>query len=179
MADIDWEALARRVGALSDTSTKRSYEGQAGAVETRAALATLLGDDVVRSAVRHAVSLKPGAALAANVVAEVRGRVAMDECLRLYRELENEDLRLNAVRILYDAGDGAVLPFLNELLRDPSPKLHRVVASVVYKLAMGAEIEAADALAILEPMATAADDEVRSQAAHLLPAIRELADQAT
>ena len=170
---IDWETLARRVHAL-ESETDEGTRVHVGDVETRRALTILLGEDTVRAAVRHAVSLEVGAALAASVVATVRGPVASDECTRLYREATEESVRVSAIRLLNDAGDATVVPFLMECSRVPSADLRTTAAWVAYKLAMGSTIDREDALAILVPLSRDPDGHVRTQAVEFLVAVRAL-----
>jgi len=158
MPKINWEELATEVGALSD-------RGEAGGSEyARKALAAVLGDAEIVSAVHTFISLEPGAELARNVLRLLRPGVAMQECHRVFRSSSEIGERQLAVALLVSAADRTALDWIDEFLDDPDSVIQSWGAKVLLELVFEECVEETEIETLLEKAEHHPNGDVREMA---------------
>ena len=113
---MQWQRFATDLGYVPGNG-----EVFDGGVNARAAIAVLLGDDVLRSAVDSCVEFDPGAALAGSVLSLLKPAVARDYCLQIVRHDPDTSRRQFAAALFKDMATAGDLPVVDELLRHPDP----------------------------------------------------------
>lgn len=161
---IDWEAIARHVGALNPS-------GESGGDHlAKAALADLLGEDELRRAVHHYVRRDPGAELVRSVLWLLRPRTAARECYRIFRGSPHLEERRAAVELLRVVGDAAALPWVEELLDDPDPEIQSWGAGLVDQLVWAELVDDDD----IEPWIVRAEAHENEQVRRVAAFVREV-----
>jgi hypothetical protein len=109
---VDWEALARQLGVFEDDEIYSS--GMA-----KEAIAIILGEETLLSAVDYYISGKPGSELARFVLWQLRPWSAMKYCYDIYKSNEDADTKRIAVELLRVVGDRRALKWVGEFLEHP------------------------------------------------------------
>lgn len=155
---VDWEQLARSVGAIRDDQSEHS-----GTSLARRAIEKMIGVDACRSAVDHYVSHKPGCELARSILCHIHPWSAMERCYEICNEDDNTDIRRSAIELLRVVADGRVLPWVPEFLADTDQGVQTWGAGIVDQLLWSHEIEPADCSDILKTMAEHENEQVRER----------------
>jgi len=113
---VQWRRFAADLGFVPV-----SGQGFNGGDSARAAIAVLLGDDVLRSAVESCVDRDPGEALANSVLTLLKPKAARDHCLRIVRQDRDPSRRQFAASLFKDMATADDLPVVAELLAHPDP----------------------------------------------------------
>jgi hypothetical protein len=115
---VQWQRFAADLGFVPV-----SGQGFNGGDNARAAIAVLLGDDALRSAVDSCVDRDPGEALANSVLSLLKPQAARDYCLRIVRHDRDTSRRQFAASLFKDMATGDDLPVVAELLAHPDPQV--------------------------------------------------------
>ena len=109
---VDWEALARQLGA---------FENGGGYSSTMAkqAIEILLGEEIFQSAVDYYISFQPGYELARFVLWQIRPGSAMKHCYDIYKTEKDVDIKRDAIELLRVVADRRALGWVGEFLDDP------------------------------------------------------------
>ncbi len=110
--EIDWAALAKQTG------TDPNHGGSSVA---RQALAAILGDNALRTAVDWYVKLRPAFEHARSVLSLLRPTAARDRCLEIYRSDPDPARRHAAVELFRVVAVANDLPMIEKFLADPDP----------------------------------------------------------
>jgi len=144
--NIDWEALAKQIGGLQPDGTDRTVGTQGG----RRALEILLGEENLRAAVDHFISLCPGAFTAEMVLKIVQSEIAMKRCFEIYKTEPGTGRACSAVFLLGSMADDKALPWVREFLKDADKSVRlnglRVLQYILYGPLNDEEMEAAKKL---------------------------------
>ena len=113
---MQWRQLATDLGFVP-------VNGQVfnGGDNARAAIAVLLGDDVLRDAVDSWVDRDPGAELADSVLSILKPAAAREHCLQIVRRDPDSSRRQFAAALFTDMATEDDLPVVEELLVHPDP----------------------------------------------------------
>jgi hypothetical protein len=115
---VQWQRFATDLGFVPV-----SGQGFNGGDHARAAIAVLLGDDVLRGAVDSCVDRDPGEALANSVLALLKPQAARDYCLQIVRRDRDTSRRQFAAALFKDMATSDDLPVVAELLTHPDPQV--------------------------------------------------------
>ncbi len=110
---VDWEALARQLGAFENNSEIYSSNMAKQAIEL------LLGEETLLGAVDYYISGKPGSELARFVLWQLRPWSAMQYCYNIYKSNEDIENKRTAIELLRVVGDRRALKWVGEFLDDP------------------------------------------------------------
>jgi hypothetical protein len=123
MEKINWQSLAERVGAISQS--KNRVENTDNWVESgssdlaRVAIEVLIGENNLRDAVDYYISGRSGCELVKHILWQLHSWTAMEYCYKIYR---SPDLDLNsrrmAIELLRVVGDRRSLIWIDEFLDD-------------------------------------------------------------
>jgi len=170
MNSIDWEALARQVGTLTDS-------GESGGDQhAKRALVNLLGEEAIQGAVAHYVAGRPGSELARSVLSLLQPAWAMTECYRLYRTSGNPAVRSTAVELLRVVANGDALIWIAGFLADDDPCVQTWGIGVLDQLVWRRHINNDDAEPLLVLAAQHPSAAVREQAALIRSVIADRQD---
>jgi HEAT repeat protein len=111
---IDWKAIAEQVDGLQPHGGERGVGTEGG----RRALEILLGEENLRDAVDHFISLQPGAFTAEMVLKIIRSEIVMNRCFEIYRTEPGTERGCAAVFLLACMADEQALPWVREFLED-------------------------------------------------------------
>jgi hypothetical protein len=136
MPPVDWTALARSLGTLSDGGESGGTDGG------RRAIIELLGPDVIRDAVEHYLSCRPGFELARGALALLRPPVALEMCHDIFLRDTNLERRRAAVELMRWVLDARALPWVEECFTDADPGIQNWGASMLDHLLLGDHVEA-------------------------------------
>ena len=143
---IDWTALARSLGTLTETGE------HGGTNEAQAALIALLGPRQLEHAVDHYVDFRRGCELARSVLWLLRPPAAMEHCMRIYREDPDLERRRAAVELLRVVADARALRWIDDFLSDPDGGIQNwgigVLDQLVYSDLVAHEGPAVEALLV-------------------------------
>ncbi|QDU25296.1 hypothetical protein ETAA8_03600 [Anatilimnocola aggregata] len=155
---IDWPALAREVGALTE-------KGESGGSDlARRAIVQLLGEEALRAAVDHYVAGKPGSELARSVLWQLQPAVAMERCVELARSQGDSDTRSIAVELLRVVADARGLAWAAEFMQDADLGVQVWAAGIVDQLLWSRQAEPAACAELLSTMEAHSNPEVRHRA---------------
>src|SRR5688572_24143069 len=110
--NIDWKALAVRLGTLSEGGES------GGSNYAREAIELLLGEDNLRESVDYYISGAPGSELARSVLWLIRPWSAMRYCYEIYKSEADIETRRMAVELLRVVADKRALSWVVEFLGD-------------------------------------------------------------
>ena len=144
MQSIDWEALARRVGALTEEHEYGSSDA------ARKALAFLLGEANIRQAVEHYVAFKPGAEFTRHVLWLLHPQTAIEYCYYIYRSERNIEERRAAIELLRVVGDARILRWIEEFLADEDEGIQMSGAGALDQLLWSQLVDEEEAQELLE-----------------------------
>jgi hypothetical protein len=129
---IDWEALAKQIGGLQPDGSDRTVGTRGG----KRALEILLGEENLRDAVDHFISLCPGAFTAEMVLKIIQSEIAMNRCFEIYKTEHGTDRACSAVYLLGSMADDKALPWVREFLEDTNKAVRlnglRVLQYILY-----------------------------------------------
>lgn len=120
--EIDWDEFAVAYGG---------HLGPGGDNRARRALEVILGEQAIRSAVDCILAVRPGAALALDVLSLLRPGIAAEYCHEISISSSDIDARRRAVGLLQDVGDRRALPWLSGYLDDSDSIIQMCGASVL------------------------------------------------
>ncbi len=162
--EIDWKALAVKLGALDE-------KGESGSDHyARQVIELLLGEDNLQKAVDYYISGEPGSELARSVLWQIRPWSAMKYCYDICKSEKNIETRRSAVELLRVVADERAMGWIDEFLEDEDADIQMWGAGVLDQLMCSRFVEAEDAKPILQKMEAHANVGVREQA----ESIREL-----
>lgn len=153
--EIDWAALASRLGARGD-----------GPTLARAALAEILGEPALEAAVERCLSHEPGHEIARAVLALVRPAAALRHAFRVFRQGGPIERRRRAVELLAAIGDAAAAGWIGEFLADPDEAIQADGAALLDHLLWNFLVEPDEV-----------EMELRRIREHSSPAVRERASK--
>ncbi|MBC8128435.1 MAG: hypothetical protein H8M99_14940 [Gloeobacteraceae cyanobacterium ES-bin-144] len=140
--NIDWPGTALKIGS-----------GRGGGTDVaRNAISEILGSEAITGAVEHYITYIDGSELARSVLGLLRPKVAMDYCMKIYREDDHLRRRQSSIELLRNIGDRRAFEWVPELLNDPDPTIQTWGASMVDELLFAGYIEADDCVKILVTM---------------------------
>ena len=129
---IDWNAIATQVGDLNADGSERGSGTESG----RRALEILIGEDNLREAVDHFISLERGAFTAEMVVKIVRSKVPMKHCLEIYKGEPGTKRASSAIFMFGSFADCTALPWVRDFLGDSNVVVRlnglRVLRNILY-----------------------------------------------
>ncbi|MEZ4234768.1 MAG: HEAT repeat domain-containing protein [Myxococcota bacterium] len=161
---VDWEALARALGAV----TPRGELG--GSNLARDALSAILGPEELQRAVDWYVAGDVGGELARSVLWLLHPREAMDRCRAIWASASSPpDDRRRAIELLRVVGDASILPWVPALLDDDDEVVRDLAIQIVDQLVFSSLADAEDVADVLQRAEAHADPTVRERAG----AIRE------
>ncbi|MCL6250141.1 HEAT repeat domain-containing protein [Altererythrobacter sp. KTW20L] len=168
---VDWEALAEKIGAVN--RTEDGYSEYGGGSFSRNAIAELLGDEVLRSAVEHALVWRPGRETAARVLRLLRLPMPTAYCVEIFRAATDPEEARMAILALRDFVEKSVLEALPEILRHPDELVRIHGVRLIDSLWMSKEIEPEQGLPLLLPMLDDPSDAVVEHAEDILGMLRD------
>ena len=172
---IDWENLARRLGAILP-STDPSVSMQHGSsVLARRALEELVDGAEWAAAVDHYVDRRPGSELARSVLWLVHPWAAMARCRDIAQTSNDPAARRFAVELLRVVADDRALPWIGQFLRDGDPLVELCAAKTVEQLLYDCLVEVEACSRLLDEMENHVNPAVRTVWAE----IRSSDDEAT
>lgn len=134
---IDWQDLAKRIGADNIGSTRLAQE----------AVVAILGVEEIRWAVDWCVEERPSRELVRCFLALLRSYEAMLRCHEIYECDEHRRNRVNAIELLRSIGDERATKWIAVYLNDPDPAIQSWGAGLAVNLVRdgwdGPELESA------------------------------------
>jgi hypothetical protein len=123
MEKINWQSLAERVGAISQSKDRienvDNWAESSSSDLARVAIEVLIGENNLRDAVDYYISGQPGCELVRHILWQLHSWTAMEYCYEIYR---SQDLDLNsrrrAIELLIFVGDRRSLIWIDEFLED-------------------------------------------------------------
>lgn len=144
---IDWERLAREVGALGEDGGE-----QGGDRLARRALEEIIGTGEWHAAVDHYVAGKSGRELIRSVLWLIHPWAAMQRCQEVYQTSSDPDARCAAVELLRAVADRRVLPWVRQYLHDADVGVQEWGAGIVDQLLWSELMEPEEAADLLDEM---------------------------
>jgi HEAT repeats len=161
---IDWNAIATQVGDLNADGRERGSGTESG----RRALEILIGEDNLREAVDHFISLERGAFTAEMVIKLVRSQVAMKHCLQIYKGEPGTERACSAIFMLGSFADSTALPWIRDFLSDSRVLVRlnglRVLQHILYDFDDLSDEQIATAKELLKMAESDSDPTVRERA---------------
>ena len=140
---IDWKELAKQIGRLNPDGTEMGC----GTASGRRALEILIGEENLRNAVDHFISLEPGAFTAETVLKIIRSEIVMNRCFEIYKTEPDTDRACSAVFLLGSMADDKALSWVGEFLEDSNEAVRlnglRVLQNILFGPLGDAEIATA------------------------------------
>jgi hypothetical protein len=150
--EIDWTALARELGTISET--EHGWNESGGHDVGQRAIVRMLGPHVAMSAVRAYVDGERGCELARSVLLVLRAPEAADDAWRIFRESTCDDERERAIELLRALADPRALPWYDEVVGTSHRRSERYwAADGVAELAAHARLDRATEDAWIERLA--------------------------
>jgi hypothetical protein len=118
MESIDWEKLARQIGAIQENTSLGAYSERGGDLIACQALVLILGDNFWRDAVDYYVDGGRGSAVISSITAMLHPKPVMERCYEIYQSDADIDTRRYALTLFADAADYSALPWISALLDD-------------------------------------------------------------
>ena len=129
---IDWRGIATQIGDLNPDG----IENGSGTESGRRALEILIGEENLREAVDHFISIQPGAFTAEMVLKIIRSEIVMYRCFEIYKTEPGTDRACSAVFLLGCMADCKTLVWVREFLEDASEAVRlnglRVLQNILY-----------------------------------------------
>lgn len=165
---IDWRAIATQVGDLNPDGSEKGSGTETG----RRALEILIGEQNLRDAADHFISLEPGAFTAEMVLKIIRSKIAMSRCLEIYQTEPGTERACSAVFLLGSFADHTALPWVRGFLEDSSETVRlnglRVLQNILYDYSALSDEQLATAKELLGEAGSDPDPTVRERAAGTL-----------
>lgn len=143
---IDWKELAKQVGDLTPDGSERGSGTESG----KRALEILIGEENLRNAVDHFISLEPGAFTVEMVLKIIKSEIVMNRCFEIYKTEPATDRACSAVFLLGSMADCKALSWVREFLEDRSEPVRlnglRVLQNILFGPLDDAEIATAKEL---------------------------------
>ena len=160
MTTIEWTKLAERLGTLRP-------DGESGSDSyARLALCEILGTGLA-DAVEHYVEGLPGFELVRSVLWLLHPPAAMERCYSIFRTDPDVERRRAAVELLKVVGDGRVLGWVPEFLRDPDRDVQNWGSCVLDQLVYSGQVEPLDVEPVLQLGEVHDNDYVREKMAFI------------
>jgi hypothetical protein len=140
--NIDWPATALKIGSGSCGGTEFAQN----------AISEIMGSEAITGAVEHYITYISGSELARSVLVLLRPKIAMDYCMKIYREDADPERRHASIELLRNVADRRAFGWVPELLSDPDPTIQSWGASMVDQLLFAGFIESEDCGDLLETM---------------------------
>ena len=169
---IDWEQLARDVGALQNGNKEIGSTFLA-----QMALEQLIGEQEWQAAVDHYVNIQPGAELVRSVLWLVHPWAGMKRCDEIFRTSKDLDQRRTAIELLRVVADKRVLPWIQEYLDDSDAGIQQWAAGIVDQLLWSELIAPEDCSVLLSEMETHHNTAVQKTAEWIRSFLRDREDQ--
>ena len=162
---IDWKELSTQVGDLNPDGSERGSGTESG----RRALEMLIGEENLRNAVDHCISLEPGAFTAEMVLKIIKSEIAMKLCFEIYKTEPDTSRACDAVFLLGSIADYKALSWVREFLEDSSLPIRlnglRVLQNILFDPLREAEI--ATAKELIDKAESDSDPTVRERAVQI------------
>lgn len=127
--EINWELLARKVGALRDD------QGEIGSNTLAAAAhSELIGDEAWKEAVENCIDATPGYALIQSVLSLLRPKAAMEYCYGIYNSERSIEDKRYAVVLLKRVANREAVNWIKHLLDDPDDLIQIFGAEVLSEM---------------------------------------------
>jgi hypothetical protein len=110
----NWKDLAQHLGSIGQNSESGGTDWAIKALDV------ILGEEFLKSAVDWCIGGEKGSELSRSVLRHVHSNVALEYCYSIYKTNPDNQIRENALDLLKVIGDHRVLPWLPEILTDPS-----------------------------------------------------------
>ena len=149
---IDWENLARRVGATLEGPTASGATEHGSSGLARRALEQVLDASEWIAAVDHYVERRPGSELVRSVLWLVHPWPAMERCREIAQTSVDVETRRCAVELLRVVADDRALPWMSEFLQDGDPLVELWAAGVVDQLLFAGLVEEEQCKVLLDAM---------------------------
>lgn len=141
---IDWEALARGLGTLTDNGESSSTQF------ARKALETIIGEDSLKDAVDYYIKGGPGSELARSVLWHLHPWSAMRYCHEIFASEHPVEDRRSAVELLRVVADERAAGWIKEFLEDEDAGIQIWGAGVLDQLLWSSIVDRED----VEPLLT-------------------------
>ena len=172
MTHVDWSALAQQMGTVRVIDGGRAERG--GTAIGYDAVARIVGEDVIVSAVEHHLTYELGSELARSVLMVLRPYVAMERCLEIFRTSEDSETKASAICLLNYISDRRVLEWLPEITSSADPAVRVWAVGVIDQLLiMQNEIELEEAMPFVTALLNDPDAGVGERAGQLMEMIKE------
>ncbi|MBW4664284.1 MAG: hypothetical protein KME01_08805 [Chroococcus sp. CMT-3BRIN-NPC107] len=158
---VDWEALARQLGAFEGHRHGTEFSSSPMAQQ---AIEILLEAETLRSAVDYYISGKPGSALARSVLWQIRPWSAMKYCYDIYKSEADVDTKRDAVELLRVVGDRRALKWVGEFLDDADAGIQLWGIGLVDQLLISDLVEPEEAESFLKTAENHTNPQVRKTA---------------
>ncbi len=155
MNSIDWEQLAKSVGAISEGGESGSNRFAWKAIEN------LIGEENIKEAVEHYIGGGPGSELARFVIWQIHPWSAMEYCYEIYKTDSDLENRRAAVELLRVAADDRVVPWIRDFLEDQDIAIRAWGFGVVDQLLWSELVEEDDVLELIELAEKSADENLQ------------------
>jgi len=113
---IDWRALDKEVGGCWGTEPGIRV------------LELIVGEENIRGAVDHWITLEPGYGAAEQVLLIMRSKVAMEYCYEIYKKEPNTERAGRAIFLLSELADWNFIRWARELMEDSNTRWNALVA---------------------------------------------------
>jgi HEAT repeat protein len=148
---VDWPDIALKIKAGSCGGTEFAQD----------AIAEIVGSEAITDAVKHYITFMDGSELVRSVLILLRPKVAMEYCMKIYREDDDAKRRHAAIELLRNIGDRRAFDWVPELLSDPDPTIQSWAASMVDQLIFSKFIESEDCVELFPTMREHQNSKVR------------------
>ena len=163
---VDWEALARQLGAFEDSEIYSSDMA-------KQAIEILLGKETLLGAVDYYISGKPGSELARFVLWQLRPWSAMKYCYDIYKLDEDIEHKRTAIELLRVVGDRRALKWVGEFLDHPDAGIQVWGVGLLDRLLWSDLVEPSEAKELLKKARSHHNPHVRTKAKFVRKYLKE------
>jgi HEAT repeat protein len=175
MSEIDWQALAYKLGYITKTESGHTESG--GTKNARTALTDILGEELLRGAVDFCVSGRRGAETARSVLWSLQPPCAMERCHEIFRSSKDEAERSEALNLLKVVADERVLSWVPEYLADHNLGVQTWGIGIVDQLAWSGNAEPEQCMPLIKVALEHSNERVRETAQFVMEYLRERAEK--
>jgi hypothetical protein len=134
--EVNWELLARKVGALRDGQSEFGSNKLAAA-----ALCELIGDKTWKEAIENCIVATPGYGLIQSVLSLLRPKVAMEYCYEIYKSERSIEDKRYALILLKSVANRDAVHWIAEFLGDSDELIQIFGAEVLDQMAVSGVLD--------------------------------------
>lgn len=149
---IDWVALAYRIGAVADE--EGGYTARGGSEVAADAIAVLLGDEAILSAVDGVLAMDRGSEVARSVLRSLKPELARQRCLEVINDPARDAAHWEAGFLLTELCGRNWRPFYEAMAQHPESSIRGLSMRLLENIVFDGWIEYDEAIAMLTPFLT-------------------------